>query len=209
MARDTQAKCKYCRREGTKLFLKGERCYSTKCAIVKRNFPPGMHGPTARPRLSDYGKQLREKQKVKRTYGIMEAQLQLYFQKSMKQRGDTGETLMRLLEMRLDNLVYRLGFVSSRALARQLVTHGHFLVNDKNVNIPSYQVKPNDVIMLKKGSREVPLFANLEKTFNEKETAQWLLVDPVHFSGKALQYPDKDALAQPFDIKVVVEYYSR
>lgn len=211
MARDLKPKCKYCRREGVKLFLKGTRCYSPKCAIVKRNFPPGMHGQEQKnqQRLSDYGTQLREKQKLKRMYGILENQLQIYFEKSLKHRGQTGDMLMKILECRLDNIVFRLGFVESRALARQLVNHGHFQVNGKTITIPSYQVKLNDVISLNKSSKDSPIFIGLDKKLNEKMSPEWLSVNPTEFTGKIIAMPDKYSMKQPFDIKIIIEYYSR
>ncbi len=209
MGRDLNPKCKYCRREGVKLFLKGDRCFSGKCALVKRNYPPGVHGPKRLTRLTVYGRQLREKQKLKRMYGLLEKQLKLYFQKSIKQKGETGDNLVRLLEMRLDNVVYRLGFAKSRATARQLVNHGHFLVNGKKVNIPSYQVKVGDVVSLKPSSKDLKIFVNLEKQLNKKETPEWLLPDPTKLAGKVVAVPSKDDLKQIFDIKAVVEFYSR
>lgn len=209
MARDLNAKCKYCRREGTKLFLKGERCYTSKCALTRRNYAPGVHGPKKQTRLTDFGKQLREKQKLKRTYGILESQLGIYFAKSSRKKGDTSQTLLQHLEMRLDNVVYRLGFVNSRALARQLVTHGHFLVDGKHVTIPSYTLCVGEVVSLKAKSLAIPVFINLQKNMQKNETPSWLSVDPMKMSGTIVEVPNHSSMKHPFDIKVVVEFYSR
>src|SRR6187397_3250855 len=157
MARYIGPVCRLCRREGMKLFLKGERCYSEKCAIEKRNVPPGQHGRARRAKMVGYGVQLREKQKVKRTYGVLENQFRRYFEAADRQKGITGELLLQMLERRLDNVVYRLGFATSRPQARQLVRHGHFMVNGKKVDIPSYQVRQGDTIALKSGSAENPV----------------------------------------------------
>src|SRR5262249_2976813 len=154
VARYSGAVCRLCRREGLKLFLKGERCYTDKCAIERRNYPPGQHGQ-ARPKFSEYSIQLREKQKLRRIYGVLEGQFRLYFKMADRARGVTGETLLQLLERRLDNMVYRMGFSTSRSEARQLVRHGHFTVNGRKVNIPSYLVKPGDVVGVRESSRQV------------------------------------------------------
>lgn len=210
MARDISPKCKQCRREGIKLHLKGARCSSPKCALVKRNYPPGIHGPKqGKPRLTGYGTQLREKQKLKRIYGILEKQLRIYFDKSIRQKGETGENLLQLLEMRLDNIIYRTGFAPSRNLARQLVNHGHFLVNNKKVNIPSFQLKQGDVITLKKSSKDYAPFRDLGKKLENEQIIDWIEVNPSELSIKIVAVPLKDDIKQPFDVNVVVEYYSR
>ena len=209
MARDISPKCKQCRREGMKLFLKGDRCSSPKCAMVKRNYPPGIHGPKGKPRLTGYAQQLREKQKLKKVYGILEKQLRIYFDKCIKQKGDTGEKLLKILEMRLDNLVYRTGFAPSRTMARQLVNHGHFLVNNKKVTIPSYQVRQGDVISLKKGSYDFEPFKNIRKKLENEKGVDWVEPNPNELSAKVIAYPAKDDISQPFDVKMVVEFYSR
>ena len=209
MARILGAKCKQCRREGQKLFLKGERCFSPKCAIVKRNYPPGVHGPTARIKHSDYGVRLREKQKAKRIYRILERQFRNYFVDALKEKGKTGENLLRLVEQRFDNVIYRAGFAGSRDLARQLVGHGHFLINGQKVNIPSYLVKSGDVITLAKKSETVPLFAALDKRFENYVPPGWLNVDVKEKSIKVLALPDVTDVMREINVNLIVEFYSR
>ncbi len=209
MGRDLSPKCKQCRREGEKLFLKGERCSSPKCAMVKRNYPPGVHGVKRPGRLTSYGQQLRAKQKAKRIYGLLETQFKNYFKKAMYKKGDTGETFLQLLELRLDNIVYRLGLARSRKQARQLVGHGHFLVNDKKVNIPSYQLKVNDVISIREKSRESADFTNLAKKLEKHKISDWLVLDMKELKGKVVSIPSLDEVKQTINIKLIVEYYSR
>lgn len=181
MARYTGPSCKLCRREGVKLYLKGDRCYSDKCAIVRRPYAPGQHGHNKK-KLTNYGLQLREKQKAKRIYGVLESQFRKYYEEAERQKGIAGENLLRLLEMRLDNVVFRLGFAGSRAEARQLVRHGHFTVNGKKVTIPSYQVRVNDVIAVKEGSKNLEKFKSLQEVATT--TPKWLTVDKEKWKAK-------------------------
>jgi small subunit ribosomal protein S4 len=203
------AKCKLCRRQGEKLFLRGERCSSIKCAIIRRNFPPGAHGQKRTRRLTGYGIQLREKQKAKRLYGLMEKQFRNYFEKAKKVKGDTSENLVINLETRLDNVIYRLGFARSRAMARQMVNHGLFQVNGKKVNIPSFTVRPNDIITIKANKESKKIFENLKDKLQKFETPSWLLMDVSKLEGKILSTPAGDELKQIFDPKLIVEFYSR
>lgn len=191
-----------------KLFLKGDRCYSDKCAVERRNFPPGQH---TRPRfkVSDYGTQLREKQKVKRMYGLQEKQFRLQFSKAERQQGITGTNLLVLLERRLDNIVYRFGFASSRQQARQLVTHKHFMVNGKNVNIPSCLVKVGDQVTLKEKSREMPLISESLETVARRGIPQWLELDRDNFTGNVMAYPVREDLTMPIEEQLIVELYSK
>jgi small subunit ribosomal protein S4 len=210
MGKKLGPQCKQCRREGKKLFLKGERCFTSKCAMVKRNYPPGAHGITKRkPRVTEYGLQLREKQKAKRIYGILERQFRNYYRKAIKKVGDTGEILFQFLEQRLDNVVYRLGFAKSRKLARQLVNHGHFLVNGKKVDIPSFELKLGDIVSIKESSLKLAPFKDLSEVLKKQETVAWLSLDPKTLEGKVLVKPTKEDLAEAFDVKLIVEYYSR
>ncbi|MEE9435695.1 MAG: 30S ribosomal protein S4 [Candidatus Adiutricales bacterium] len=208
MARYTGSVCRRCRRERMKLFLKGDRCYSDKCAVERRNFPPGQH---TRPRfkVSDYGTQLREKQKVKRMYGLQEKQFRLQFSKAERQQGITGTNLLVLLERRLDNIVYRFGFASSRQQARQLVTHKHFMVNGKKVNIPSYLVKVGDQVTLKEKSREMPLISESLETVARRGIPQWLELDRDNFAGNVMAYPVREDLTMPIEEQLIVELYSK
>jgi len=206
MARYTDANCRLCRREGTKLFLKGDRCYSTKCAMEKRSYAPGQHGQ-GRSKASDYALQLREKQKTKRFYGLQETQFRNLFDKADRKQGITGENLLILLETRLDNVVFRLGFASSRKEARQLVTHGHFTVNGKKVNIPSYTVKPGDVIKVKEKSTSSPKFKEVkEMTITVPE---WITVDVEKLEGKILSVPTREQIDTPVAEHLIVELYSK
>jgi len=209
MAKNLDPKCKQCRREGEKLFLKGERCNSTKCAIIRRNYPPGVHGQKGMRRLTGYGIQLREKQKAKRLYGLMETQFRNYFESSKKAQGDTSEFLVRHLETRLDNVIFRLGFARSRSQARQMVNHGLFTVNDRRVDIPSYSVRPGEIIKIKTTKTDKKIFENLKNNLKKHETPSWLLLDADKLEGKVLAYPAGDELKQPFDPKLIVEFYSR
>lgn len=210
MGRNIQPTCKQCRREGSKLFLKGDKCDSTKCPMVSRNYPPGVHGPSqGRPRLTVYGAQLRQKQSAKRIYNLMEKQFRNYYEKAYNQKGDTGENLLRLLELRLDNIIYRLGFVKSRRLSRQAVGHGLFMVNGKKVNVPSYKVRVNDVISVNPKYKDNTLFTDLAKRLAKSDLPQWLGTNPDELSGTVLAIPHKDDLNPIFDVKMIVEFYSR
>lgn len=202
------AKCKFCRREGTKLFLRGERCHTAKCAVVKRNFPPGIHGSKG-VRLTDYGKQLREKQKAKRLYGLLEKQMKNYYLKAVSQPGDTGPHLVKLLEMRLDTIVYRAGFANSMAQSRQMINHGHFKVNGKKVNIPSYQVKVNDVVTIREKSLKQKMFEGLAEKLKNHKPADHLFVDTKDLSVKIIDLPDLQKLSLAYDVKSIIEFYSR
>ncbi|ARC83705.1 ribosomal protein S4 [Clostridium argentinense CDC 2741] len=206
MARYTGATCKLCRREGLKLNLKGDRCFTEKCAFARRSYAPGQHGQS-RKKVSNYGLQLREKQKAKRLYGVLEKQFRLYYDKAEKQRGITGENLLRFLELRLDNVVYRLGYGNSRAEARQLVNHGHFLVNGKKVDIASYSVSLNDVISVSEKSRATEKF----KVFNEnpKTLPNWLEANQAAFEGKVLSLPAREDIDVPVNETLIVELYSK
>ncbi|MCQ4635401.1 30S ribosomal protein S4 [Anaerovorax odorimutans] len=206
MSRYTDASCRLCRREGQKLFLKGDRCYSTKCAIEKRNFPPGQHGQ-GRKKVSDYGLQLREKQKTKRFYGLQETQFRNLFDKAARRKGITGENLLIMLESRLDNVVFRLGFASSRKEARQLVTHGHFTVNGKKVDIPSYEVKAGDVIKVKEKSTSSPKFKEIKDM--TITAPSWLAVDVEKLEGKVVTLPTREDIDTPVAEHLIVELYSK
>ena len=206
MSRYTDANCRLCRREGQKLFLKGDRCYSSKCAIDRRGYAPGQHGQ-GRSKISDYGLQLREKQKAKRFYGLQETQFRNLFDKAARKTGITGENLLILLETRLDNVVFRLGFASSRKEARQLVNHGHFKVNGRKVNIPSYEVKAGDVITVKEKSTSSPKFKEVkEMTIT---VPSWLTVDVEKLEGKILSVPTRAEIDTPVAEHLIVELYSK
>ena len=208
MARYIGPVCRLCRREGMKLFLKGERCYTEKCAIEKRNLPPGQHGKLRKAKLVGYGLQLREKQKVKRIYGVLEDQFRRYFEQAERTRGGiTGETLLQLLERRLDNAVYRMGLATSRAQARQLVRHGHFLVNGRRVNIPSYQVKPGDVIQMRPGSPAEQVIR--DATDLTASVAPWLEADHEGLTGRVLKLPERGEIDTPVQEQLIVELYSK
>jgi small subunit ribosomal protein S4 len=206
MARYRGAVCKLCRREGIKLFLKGERCLTEKCAIERRSYPPGEHG-RGRIKQSEYLLQLREKQKARRYYGVLEKQFRTYYAKAAKQTGITGEALLRMLELRLDNVVYRLGFASSRAQARQLIRHGHFLVNGRRVNIPSYQVRVNDVVSLKPASPVEQVVR--DATDLTAAVPPWLQADHDNLSAKILKVPERDEIDAPVQEQLIVELYSK
>ena len=206
MARYTDANCKLCRREGQKLFLKGERCYSTKCALERRNYAPGQHGQ-GRKKQSEYGLQLREKQKAKRFYGVPETQFRNLFDKAVKKKGQTGENLMIALETRLDNVVFRLGFAASRKEARQLVTHGHFTVNGKKANIPSMEVKAGDVIKVKEKSQSSPKFKEIREM--SITVPSWMTVDIDKLEGKVVAMPRREDIDTPIAEHLIVELYSK
>ena len=208
MARYTEAVCRQCRREGQKLFLKGDRCYTQKCAIDCRSYAPGQHGQ-GRSKTSEYGSQLREKQKVRRYYGVLEKQFRGYFVMAEKRPGMTGENLLSILETRLDNVVYRLGFAMSRAEARQMVSHGHFTVNGRKVNIPSYQVKPGMVITLKESSRGLEkIKANIEAN-SSRPAPKWLEYDANNQIAKVVGVPARDDIDLPIEEHLIVELYSK
>jgi small subunit ribosomal protein S4 len=204
MARYTDAACRLCRREGEKLFLKGQRCYTGKCAIARRSFAPGQHGQ-GRKKVSEYGTQLREKQKTKRFYGILESQFRKTYEKGVRMKGKSGENLLQLLELRMDNVVYRMGFASSRAEARQLVTHGHFTVNGKKVNIPSYTMKVNDVIAVRETSRKSPKFQELAN----RPVPPWLSFNAEALSGSVVQAPARADVDIEVKETLIVELYSK
>jgi len=209
MARYIGPVCRMCRREGMKLFLKGERCYTDKCAIEKRNVPPGQHGRARKAKMAGYGVQLREKQKVKRTYGVLESQFRRYFEAADRQKGVTGELLLQFLERRLDNVVYRLGFATSRAQARQLVRHGHFKVNGKKVDIPSYQVRLGDAVALKSGSAENPVIQHAMEEVKGRGIPEWLMLDSAAFSGRISSLPTREQINLPVQEQLIVELYSK
>ncbi len=209
MSKYLGSKCKLCRRAGDKLMLKGERCTSPKCAMVKRNYPPGFHGPKGRGKISDYAQQLKEKQKAKRMYNLLEKQFKLTFLKAQKIKGNTGDNLLQLLEMRFDNVIYRLGFASSRAQARQLVNHGLFVINDKKVNIPSYIVREGDVIKVKENKRKTKYFKNLENKIKIDDVPGWLNFDIKKLSAKILHSPDISKIKTNINTQMIVEFYSK
>jgi len=208
LARHTESVCRLCRRENLKLFLKGERCYTEKCAFDRRSYPPGQHGQ-GRKKFSDYGTQLREKQKVKRMYSILENQFRNIFKEADRQKGITGETLLALLERRLDNTVYRLGFANSRNEARQLVLHNHFLVNQTRVNIPSYLVKPGDVIELREKSKKVVRILEALEGVARRGVPQWLDLDKEQLKGSVKGLPAREEITIPIQEKLIVELYSK
>lgn len=208
MAKYTGAVCRLCRREGTKLYLKGDRCYTDKCAIARRSYAPGQHGQS-RKKVSNYGLQLREKQKVRRIYGILEKQFRLYFEKAERMKGVTGENLLRLLELRLDNVVYRMGFGDSRTEARQLVRHGHFTVNGRKVNIPSYQVAINDLIAVKANSKNSEKFKELAEAAAAKNPPQWLSVNAEMMEARVISLPAREDIDMPIEEHLIVELYSK
>jgi small subunit ribosomal protein S4 len=208
LARYTDSVCRLCRRENLKLFLKGERCYTDKCAIERRNYPPGQHGQ-GRPKFSEYSIQLREKQKVKRMYGLLENQFRRTFAEANRTKGITGETLLVLLERRLDNVAYRLGFASSRAEARTLVRHGHILVNGKKTNIPSYTVRAGDVISVKEQSRQIGRVLSAMEGAQRRGVPDWAEVDRDTLSGRIKILPSRGDVTMPINEKLIVELYSK
>ena len=208
MARYRESVCRLCRREGLKLFLKGDRCYSEKCAFERRGFAPGDHGQL-RKKFSDYGVQLREKQKLKRMYGLLEKQFRGYFGRADRQKGITGTNLLLFLERRLDNMIFRMGFANSRTEARQLVRHNHFLVGEKRVNIPSYLVTPGEEIQVREGSRKVERIIEAMETVARRGVPQWLEVDKTNFRGVVKMLPAREELTMPVKEQLVVELYSK
>ena len=208
MARYVGSVCRLCRREGMKLFLKGDRCYSEKCAIEKRNYPPGVHGQ-GRTRFSDYGMQLREKQKVKRMYGLLERQFRRTFAQASRMKGRSGEQLLLLLERRLDNIVFRMRFATSRSEARQLVRHGHFLVNGRKATTPSMVLKAGWTVSLVEKSRSVARIVGALETVESRSIPQWIEVDKENFTGTLTQMPAREDITLPIDEQLIVELYSR
>ena len=208
MARYTGSVCRLCRREGAKLFLKGTRCYTKKCAFERRPTPPGQHG-VRRRKMGDFGIQLREKQKVRRVYGVLERQFRNYFIEAENSDGITGENLLRSLETRLDNVVFRLGFASSRAQARQLVAHGHFAVNGVPTNVPSYVVKPGDQVAVRESHRSREAFKVIRETLKSHTAPEWLSLDAANMSGSIASQPRRDQMPLDLSEQLVVEYYSR
>lgn len=208
MAKQMGSVCQLCRREGTKLFLKGERCYTPKCAVDRRNYGPGQHGQ-AKHKVSEYGLHLREKQKARRFYGVLERQFRRYFDQAERARGVTGENLLRILESRLDNAVYRLGFGASRAEARQMVTHGHFSVNGRKVTIPSYLVRPGDEVAVRENSRSLPRFQELAQLAAIQIMPDWLSADREAMKGTILRLPTREEIDAPVKEHLIVEHYSR
>lgn len=208
MARYTGPRCRLCRREGTKLFLKGDRCYSDKCAFERRSYAPGQHGQ-ARIKVSDYGIRLREKQRVRRMYGIQEKQFRRYFDWADRQKGVTGTNLLVLLERRLDNIVYRLGFADSRSQARQLVIHRHFLVNGRMVNIPSYLVRVGDVIEVAEKSKEILPIKTAQEALARRGVPEWLELDSEKLKGTVKSFPERSHITMPIQEQLIVEFYSK
>ena len=209
MARYTEANCKLCRREGTKLFLKGERCYLEKCAFERRSYAPGMHGQRPSRKPSEYNLQLREKQKAKRQYGVLESQFRSYYSKAAKRKGVTGELLLQVLECRLDNVVFRMGFAPSRKGARQLVRHRHITVNNRIVNIPSFQVDPGDTIQIREKSRQLQMIHNSLKRVGERPHSSWVSLDKVNLSGTFLERPRREEIPTVVEEQLIVELYSK
>lgn len=207
MARDLGSKCKKCRREGRKLLLKGERCYGVKCAMIKRAYPPGQHGQAKRMSVSEYNSQLREKQKVKRTYGILERQFKKYYEMALKMKGSSMSLLSGLLERRLDNVIYRLGIGSSRNQSRQLVSHKHILVNGKSVNIPSYLVKEGDIISVR--NPKLKYFQELKSNLKNYQIPSWLALNYDKIEGKVVSLPTNQEIDSNFDFQLVIEHYSK
>lgn len=209
MARYTDSVCRLCRREDTKLFLKADRCYTEKCALERRRYAPGQHGQRRKGKESDYGVQLREKQKARRVYGILERQFRLYFQKADQMKGVTGDNLLILLERRLDNVVYRLGFAGSRQEARQLVSHGHFRIDGRKVNIPSMLVKPGQALSVREGSRKVPRILESLEAVERRGVPAWLELNKAGFEGKVSALPNPADLDASINAQLIVELYSK
>jgi small subunit ribosomal protein S4 len=209
LARYKESACRLCRREGLKLFLKGDRCYGEKCAFERRGYAPGEHGQLRRKQQSDYGVQLREKQKLKRMYGLLEKQFRGYFEKADSKKGITGTNLLIYLERRLDNMVYRLGFASSRNEARQLVRHNHFIVNGNKVNIPSYLLNVGDTIEITEGSKQNNKIIEAMETVARRGVPQWLELEQENFKGKVKMFPTREELTMPIQEQLVVELYSK
>ena len=209
MARYTESVCRQCRREGTKLFLKGNRCYTEKCAVDKRHTVPGQHGQARMKKPSEYGMQLREKQKVRRTYGVLESQFKKYYDMAVNMRGVTGDNMLQILERRLDNVVYRLGFGESRPMARQLVAHGHVTVDGKKVDIASYIVTPGQVISVRDNARQFASIKQLREEGSAKPIPQWLELDAENLTGKVVMLPKREDIDFSVEEQLIVEFYSR
>lgn len=208
MARQMAPVCRLCRREGEKLFLKGDKCYSDKCPVEKRTYPPGQHG-RERKKMSDYALHLREKQKLRRIYGVLERQFRRYYHNAARKKGVTGEVLLQSLEMRLDNILYRLGFAASRAQARQLVNHGHFTVNGRKVDIPSYGTRPGDVIAPRSASRDLEVIRSNVEAAAQRSLPEWLELDPETMEGRIKALPARDQIDTNVKEALIVEFYSR
>ena len=209
MARYTGPVCKLCRREGTKLFLKGERCLTPKCSVERRTYAPGMHGQRRARKQSEFGLQLREKQKARRIYGVLERQFRKHYTEAERRGGATGANLLQLLETRLDNVVYRMGFADSRPQARQIVRHGHFTVNGRRTDIPSFIVKPGDVIAVREGSRKREYFLTVGQLLNRRNVPSWLTLDAANLSGRVISLPEADQVDSKINAQLIVEFYSR
>ena len=209
MARDRSPQCKICRREGEKLFLKGERCLSSKCALERKNYPPGQHGQSRRIKVSEYGIQLREKQKIRKNYGLLENQFRRVYEKAVHMRGVAGTNILQLLERRLDNAVYRLGFAPSRRAARQLVSHRHFLVNNRIVDIPSYTLKEGDVIQVREHSRKLTIIHDSMRKVREGRLVPYYSLDKAKLEGALIHIPEREEIPISFREQLVVELYSR
>jgi len=205
----SEANCKKCRRAGQKLFLKGERCFTPKCAMVKKPYPPGIHGKKRRRSISEYGSQLAEKQKICEIYNIRERQFKRYFREALKERGIIGDNLLKKLETRLDNVIFKLGLAESRKKARQFISHGHISVNNRKVNIPSFQVKPKDVIKVKKSSLGLAAFKDLGTKLKKLKVPDWLSLDKNKLECKLISLPQRKDINIPVDMQMIVEYYSR
>ncbi len=208
MARYRDAVCRLCRREKMKLNLKGERCFTDKCAIERRNYPPGQHGQ-GRGKASEYGRQLREKQKVRRIYGVQEKQFRAYFQEADRLKGVTGENLLKILESRLDNMVYRMGYAGSRNEARQLVRHGHFTVNGKKVNIPSFLTKAGDIVAVRENSKKIPAIVSAQEGVGSRGVPGWLEIDAKNFTCTIKELPKREEITMPIEEHLIVELYSK
>jgi len=209
MASEGNPVCRLCRREGVKLYLKGDKCYSRKCPVERRTYPPGQHGQGMQRKLSDYGVQLREKQKMRRIYGVRERQFRIYVKEAIRRPGVTGENLLQLLEMRLDNVVYRLGLAASRAQARQFVSHGHIRVNGKRVNIASYQVRPGDVVEVDESARKIPPIVAAVEAAGGRALPAWLEFDANEMRGRVISAPLRDEIDTDVQESLIVEFYSR
>lgn len=209
MARYTDPNCRLCRRERQKLFLKGTKCFTEKCPVERRGFPPGQHGQSRRTKISEYGVQLREKQKVRRTYGLMERQFRNYFERARKQTGRTGEALVKLLERRFDNVIYRMGLAPSRKAARQMITHGHFMVNNRSVDIPSYLLKAGDVVQVRERSKKLDVIHSSMKRMKDTTMLPWLSLDKASMSGTFLTVPERADVPLNADEQLIVELYSK
>ena len=209
MARYTDSSCRLCRREGLKIFLKGDRCYSEKCSFERRGYAPGDHGQMHKKQRSDYGVQLREKQKLKRLYGLLEKQFRGYFEKADQQKGITGTNLLVFLERRMDNMIFRMGLANSRVEARQLISHGHFLINGKPVNIPSYLLKAGDEVSVKEGSRKITRVLEAMETVARRGVPHWLELDKENFKASIKMLPVREDLTMPVQEQLVVELYSK